>query len=60
MMKRILIASAIAVSLVSVTGAPADDDKDHVKKEERQADVHAAAVASREIPARSPAASEWK
>jgi uncharacterized cupredoxin-like copper-binding protein len=44
MMKRILIASAIAVSLVSATGAPAHDDKDHVKKEERQADGHAAAL----------------
>ena len=44
MMKRILIASAIAVSLVSATGAPAHDDKNHVKKEERQADGHAAAL----------------
>ena len=44
MMKRILIASAIAVSLVSATGAPAHDDKHHVKKEERPADGHAAAL----------------
>ena len=44
MMKRILIASAIAVSLVSATGAPAHDDKNHEKKEERQADGHAAAI----------------
>jgi uncharacterized cupredoxin-like copper-binding protein len=44
MMKRILIASAIAVSLVSATGAPAHDDKNHVKKEERQADGHAATL----------------
>jgi uncharacterized cupredoxin-like copper-binding protein len=44
MMKRILIASAIAVSLVSATGAPAHDDKNPVKKEERQADGHAAAL----------------
>jgi len=44
MMKRILIASAIAVSLVSATGAPAHDDKNHVKKEEQRADDHAAAL----------------
>jgi uncharacterized cupredoxin-like copper-binding protein len=44
MMKRILIASAIAVSLVSATGAPAHDDKNHVKKEERHADGHAATL----------------
>jgi uncharacterized cupredoxin-like copper-binding protein len=44
MMKRILIASAIAVILVSATGAPAHDDKNHVKKEEWQADGHAAAL----------------
>jgi len=44
MMTRILIASAIAVSLVSATGARAHDDKPHVKKEERQADGHAAAL----------------
>jgi uncharacterized cupredoxin-like copper-binding protein len=44
MMKRILIASAIAVSLVSASGAQAHDDKDHVKKEERKADGHAAAL----------------
>lgn len=44
MMKRILIASAIAVSLVSTTGALAHDDKTHVKKEEQRADDHAAAL----------------
>jgi len=44
MMKRILIASAIAASLVSATGAPAHDDKHHVKTEERQSDGHAAAL----------------
>jgi uncharacterized cupredoxin-like copper-binding protein len=44
MMTRILIASAIAVSLVSATGAQAHDDKKPVKKEERQADGHAAAL----------------
>ena len=44
MMTRILIASAIAVSLVFATGARAHDDKKPVKKEERQADGHAAAL----------------
>ena len=44
MMTRILIASAIAVSLVSATGARAHDDKDHVRKEELQADGHATAL----------------
>lgn len=44
MMKRILIASAIAVSLVSANGALAHDDKNHVKKEEQRADDHAAAL----------------
>lgn len=43
-MNRILIASAIAVSLFSATGAPAHDDKHHVKKEVQQADGHAAAL----------------
>jgi uncharacterized cupredoxin-like copper-binding protein len=46
-MWRILIASAIAVSLVSATGAtgaPAHDDNHHEKKEKRQADGHAAAI----------------
>jgi len=42
MMKRILIASAIVVSLVSATGAPAHDDRKNVKKEEQRADDHAA------------------
>jgi len=44
MMKRILIASLIAVSLVSATGALAHDDKKHVMKEEQGADGHAAAL----------------
>ena len=43
-MKRILIASVIAVSLVSATGAPAHDDRNHVKKEEPQSDGHAATL----------------
>jgi len=50
MMKRILIASAIAVSLVSTTGAPAHDDKNHVKKEEQHADGHAAALGKPGVP----------
>ena len=44
MMKRILIASAIAVSLVSATWAPAHGDENHGKKEEQRADGHAAAL----------------
>jgi uncharacterized cupredoxin-like copper-binding protein len=44
MMKRILIFSAIAVSFVSAAVAPAHDDKHHVKREERKADGHAAAL----------------
>jgi uncharacterized cupredoxin-like copper-binding protein len=44
MMKRILIASAIAVTLVTATGAPAHEDKNHVKKEEPQSDGHAATL----------------
>ena len=44
MMKRILLASAIAVSLVFATGARAHDDKKPVKKEERPAGGHAAAL----------------
>ena len=44
MMKRIFIVSVIAVSLVSATGAPAHEDKHPVKKEERKADGHAAAI----------------
>ena len=43
-MKRLIIAAAIAVSLVSATVAPAHDDKNHVKKEERQANGHAATL----------------
>ena len=41
MMKRILIASAIAVSLVSATGALAHGDEDHGKKNDRQTNSHA-------------------
>ncbi len=44
MMKRILIASAIVVSLVSATGALAHGDENHGKKEEQHADGHAAAL----------------
>lgn len=44
MMKRILIASAIAVSLANAIGAPAHSDKNHVKKEEQHADGHATAL----------------
>ena len=43
-MKRLIIASALVVSLVSATGAPAHDDKKPVKKVEPQADGHAAAL----------------
>ena len=44
MMKRILIASAIAVRLVSASGAQTHHDKKPVKKEKRQAGGHAAAL----------------
>ncbi len=60
MMKRILIASAIAVSLVSATGAPAHDDENHGKKEDRHTNGHATASESQAIPTRSPAPSRWK
>jgi uncharacterized cupredoxin-like copper-binding protein len=50
MLKRILIACAIAVSLVSATGAPAHEDRKPVKKEERQADGHAAALGKPGVP----------
>ena len=43
MMKRILLASVIAVSLVSATGAPAHDDKNQ-KKEEQQVNGHASTL----------------
>lgn len=43
-MKRLIIASAIAVSLVTATGAPAHDDRNHVKKEEPQSDGHTATL----------------
>ena len=36
MMKRVLIASAIAVGLLSAAGAPANEDEHHVKKEDLQ------------------------
>ena len=44
MMKRFLIVSAIALSLLSAGGAPAHEDKDHVKKTDRPAGGHAAAL----------------
>jgi uncharacterized cupredoxin-like copper-binding protein/Cu/Ag efflux protein CusF len=43
-MKRLIIASALVVSLVSATGALAHGDEDHGKKEEQHADGHAAAL----------------
>jgi uncharacterized cupredoxin-like copper-binding protein len=43
-MKRLIIASALVVSLVSATGALAHDDENHVKKEEQHADGHPAAL----------------
>ena len=43
-MKRRIIAYALIMSLVSVTGALAHGDEDHGKKEERDADGHAAAL----------------
>ena len=43
-MKRRIIAYALVLSLVSVTGALAHGDEDHGKKEERHADGHAAAL----------------
>jgi uncharacterized cupredoxin-like copper-binding protein len=44
MMKRILIASAIAVSLVSATGAPAHSDENHGKKNDRHTNSHATSL----------------
>jgi uncharacterized cupredoxin-like copper-binding protein len=44
MMKRILIASALVVSLVFGAGGPAHGDENHGKKEEQRADGHAAAL----------------
>jgi uncharacterized cupredoxin-like copper-binding protein len=52
MIKRILIAAAIAVSLVSATGVPAHEDKKPVKKADRQADGHAAALGKPGDPAK--------
>lgn len=43
-MKRLIIASALVVSLVSATGAMAHGDENHGKKEEQHADGHAAAL----------------
>lgn len=44
MIKRILIAAAIAVSLVSATGVPAYEDRKPVKKAGRPAHGHGAAL----------------
>jgi uncharacterized cupredoxin-like copper-binding protein len=52
MIKRILIAAAIAVSLVSATGAPAHEDKKPVKKADQPADGHAAALGKPGDPAK--------
>ena len=43
-MKRLIIASALVVSLVSATGAMAHGDENHGKKEEQQADDHGEAL----------------
>lgn len=43
-MNRLIIAAAIAISLVSATGAPAHDDEKHGKAEEHHADGHGAAI----------------
>ena len=43
-MKRLIIASAIAASLVFAAGAMAHGDENHRKKEEQPADGHAAAL----------------
>jgi uncharacterized cupredoxin-like copper-binding protein len=43
-MKRLIIAAAIAVSLVSATGALAHDDKNHMNKVDQQANGHAATL----------------
>ena len=43
-MKRLIIAAAIAVSLVSATRALAHDDKNHVKKVDQHANGHAATL----------------
>jgi len=43
-MKRRIIAYALVMSLVSVTGALAHGDEDRGKKEEQRADDHAAAI----------------
>jgi uncharacterized cupredoxin-like copper-binding protein len=43
-MKRLIIASAIAVSLVSAAGTMARGDEDHGMKKEQPADGHAAAL----------------
>jgi len=43
-MKRRIIAYALVMSLVSVTGVLAHGDEDHGKKEDQRADDHAAAL----------------
>ena len=43
-MKRLIIASAIAASVVFAAGAMAHGDEDHAKKEEHPAEDHAAAL----------------
>jgi uncharacterized cupredoxin-like copper-binding protein len=43
-MKRLIIASALVVSLVSATGALALDDKNHVKKVDQHGNGHAATL----------------
>ena len=43
-MKRLIIASAIAASVVFAAGAMAHGDEDHGKKEEQPAEDHAAAL----------------
>jgi uncharacterized cupredoxin-like copper-binding protein len=44
MMKRILIASALVVSLVFGAGAPAHSDENHGKKKDRRTNGHAATL----------------
>jgi uncharacterized cupredoxin-like copper-binding protein len=44
MMKRTLIAFAIALSLVSASGAPAHGDENHAKKKDRLSNGHATAL----------------
>jgi len=51
-MKRLIIASALVVSLVSAPGAMAHGDENHGKKEEQHADGHAAALGKPGDPAK--------